>query len=104
MRYAREVMDLMAPFPGRSWRIAEIVNHVARGRPASKQQRERYRKGVRRVLESLIEMGCVEREPAQNGGTTRYRWRHAPIGATGVSAPIGATGVALVCAADTPPG
>lgn len=78
MLYAREVIDLLATpeFAGREWRMGEIVNHVARGRPASKQQRERYRKGVRRVLEALIEAKCVQYKPARSGSVTLYRWRN----------------------------
>ena len=75
MLYAHEVIDLLAAFPGREWRMAEIVNYVARGRPQCKQQRERYRKGVRRVLEALIEAKCVQYKPARSGGTTLYRWK-----------------------------
>lgn len=75
MLYAAEVINLMAAFPGREWRMGEIVNHVARGRPSSKQQRERYRKGVRRVLEALIRSKCVQFKPAKPGGTTLYRWK-----------------------------
>jgi len=55
--------------------MAEIVNHVARGRPSSKQQRERYRKGVRRVLEALIEAKCVQYKPGRaNRSPILYRW------------------------------
>ena len=76
MLFAREVIDLMAAFPGREWRMAELVNHVARGRPASKQQRERYRKGVRRVLEALIEAKCVQHKPGRaNRSPILYRWK-----------------------------
>lgn len=75
MLYAREVIDLMAAFPGREWKMAELVHHVARGRPTSKQERERIRKGVRRVLEALIEAKVVQYKPARSGSVTLYRWR-----------------------------
>jgi len=75
MQYARDVIDLLAAFPGREWRMAEIVNHVARGRPHSKQQRNRYRQGVRRVLLALIDAKVAEFKPARQGGTTLYRWK-----------------------------
>ena len=83
MLYAREIIDLLAAFPGREWRMAEIVNHVARGRPNSKQQRERYRKGVRRVLEALIEAKCVQYKPGRSGSVTLYRWRNEDERTTG---------------------
>lgn len=75
MLFAREVIDLLAAFPGREWRMAEIVNHVARGRPNSKQQRNRYRQGVRRVMLALIDAKTVQIKPARRGGTTLYRWK-----------------------------
>lgn len=75
MLYARDVIDLLAAFPGREFRMAEVVNHVARGRPGSKQQRNRYRQGVRRVMLSLIDAKVVEFKPARRGGTTLYRWK-----------------------------
>lgn len=85
MLYAREVIDLLAAFPGREWRMAQIVNHVARGKPAYVQQRERVRQGVRRVLLRLVEARCVEYRPARRGGTTLYRWR-VPDAATDAAA------------------
>lgn len=75
MLYAREVIDLLAAFPGREFRMVEIVNHVARGRPGSKQQRNRYRQGVRRVILALIDAKVAEFKPARRGGTTLYRWK-----------------------------
>ena len=75
MLFAKEVIDLMAAFPGREWRMGEIVNHVARGRPPSKQQRNRYRQGVLRVIRELIEARVIEFKPARRGGTALYRWK-----------------------------
>ena len=75
MLYARDVIDLLAAFPGREFRMVEIVNHVARGRPGSKQQRNRYRQGVRRVMLALIDAKVAEFKPASRGGTTLYRWK-----------------------------
>lgn len=78
MLFAREVIDLLATpeFAGREWRMGEIVNHVARGRPSSKAARERYRKGVRRVLEALIEAKCVQYKPGRaNRSPILYRWK-----------------------------
>lgn len=74
LRYAREVIELLAAFPGREWKMRDVVRHVSRGRPTSKQERERYRKGVRRVMEALVEARVVQYKPARPGGTTLYRW------------------------------
>lgn len=75
MLYAREVIDLMAAFPARDWRMIEIVRHVARGTPTCKQQKERIRKGVRRVLECLIEAKVVRCKIGVRGQPAMYRWR-----------------------------
>ena len=75
MLYAREVIELLAAFPGREFRTSEIAAHVANGRPGSKQQRNRYRQGVRRVLIALIDAKVIESKPARRGGTTLYRWK-----------------------------
>lgn len=72
--YAREVIGLMAAFPGREWRMAHIVNHVARGTPQSKQLRNRYRQGIRRVLQALADSGVVRVIPAKRGSPVLYVW------------------------------
>ena len=77
MRYAREVIELMAPYPGQPWKMRQLVNHVAKGKPQSKQQRNRYREGVRLVLLALIDCGIVIRQPARSGGTPLYIWRES---------------------------
>jgi hypothetical protein len=77
IRFAKEVLELLTAFPDREWRLGQIVNHVARGRPTSKQARERYRKGVRRVMEALIESKTVEYRPGRTDKSpTLYRWRN----------------------------
>ncbi|MGE3807151.1 MAG: hypothetical protein AB7K24_21010 [Gemmataceae bacterium] len=54
-------------FAGRGWKMVHIVNHVARGRPSTKQLRERYRKGVRRVIDALVELNKVRVVPGRYG-------------------------------------
>lgn len=74
MKYASEVLHLMRPYPGRAFRMAQLVRDASGGRPLSPRQTEAVRKGVRRVLDHLIETGQVERV----GGETRsaaYVWR-----------------------------
>lgn len=75
MRYAAEVMDLLAAFPGRRFRMAEIVNHVARGRAVGSAERERIRKSIRRVIEALIEAKCVLRTKPRQRVTVLYWWK-----------------------------
>lgn len=74
-RYSRSVIELLAAFPGREWRMCQVVRHVARGRVLGKPERERLRKGVRRALEALIEARVVQKKPGRRGGATLYRWR-----------------------------
>ena len=74
MKYASEILHLMRPYPGTEFRMAQLVREAARGRALTPRQMEAVRKGVRRVLEQLIETGQVERV----GGETRsaaYVWR-----------------------------
>ncbi len=75
MLYAREVIDLLAAFPGRQWKMHHIVNHVARGKPANKQERNRYRQGVRRVILALVDCGSVEYQPPLRGAPALYLWK-----------------------------
>lgn len=77
MKYAHEVIGLLAPYPGRHFRMAEIVRYVA---PSARDtDRQRVRNGVLRVLESLIENGSVTVERAtRRGGFATYAWRKVP--------------------------
>lgn len=76
MKYAKEVIDLLAAYPGRRFRMIHIVRHVAGGQPGDVGERERIRKGVRRVLEELEEQGHVMRHRADRLGTfCTYAWK-----------------------------
>lgn len=74
MKYAKEVIDLMACYPGREFRMAEIMRHVGRCLSRSTSAREAMRRGVRRVLEHLIESGQVARSEG-NTKAVAYFWR-----------------------------
>lgn len=74
MKYAHEVMALMAPHPGRHFRMAQIVRYI--DPQAQGADRQRVRNGVLRVLDSLIENGSVECCPAKGrGGFATYAWK-----------------------------
>lgn len=78
MKYAKEVMDLMGPYPGRHFRMGELVRYVA-PQTIGGPDRQRVRNGVLRVLESLAESGHVEIVPAiRRGGFATYAWRKVP--------------------------
>ena len=77
MKYAHEVIGLLAPYPGRHFRMAEIVRYVA---PSARgTDRQRVRNGILRVLESLIENGSITVERAtRRGGFATYAWQKVP--------------------------
>lgn len=73
MKYGREVLGLMRPHPNRYFSMAQIIRDVSRDRELTIRQYEATRKGIRRVLEHLIETGQVVREG--EGRTVLYAWQ-----------------------------
>lgn len=69
MKYAREIIDLMICYPGRRFKVRQLVNAVAPR--ATPQQRASVRIGVHRVLLALEKSGQVRstREGVRNGAT-----------------------------------
>ncbi|CAJ49064.1 putative phage protein [Bordetella avium 197N] len=76
MKYAREVIDLMAAFPGREFRMAEILRHVTGARNLPAREVEAARKGVRRVLVHLEDSGQVLRHTGAEKSAL-YSWAAA---------------------------
>lgn len=74
MKYAKEVIDLLAAYPGREFRMIQIVRHVTRARVISPNQRNAVRIGIFRVLEQLRESGQVEQKKGAATSAT-YAWR-----------------------------
>lgn len=73
MKYAREVIELLGACPGRRFRMAQIVNYVARGRTLQTSERNAVRIGIFRVLEQLRESGQVEQNK-DNDTRATYSW------------------------------
>lgn len=73
MKYASEILGLMRPYPGREFRMSQIVRAASGGRDLTDRQREAVRKGARRVLSELIESGQVVRL-GENPRTMTYQW------------------------------
>src|SRR5260364_248224 len=75
MKYAQEIIDLMGAYPGRDFRMREIVRYVAGNHP-SYEERRRVRAQIANVIRELEAMGCLSRHmPAsQRGRYTLYRW------------------------------
>lgn len=74
MKYAHEILGVMRSYPNVEFRMAHLVREASAGRALTPRQMEAVRKGVKRVLDHLIETGHVQRV----GGGTRaaaYRWR-----------------------------
>jgi hypothetical protein len=77
LQHAKEVIELMAAFPGRDFRIREILIYASRGRELSQRERHAMRISVSRALQALAEAGSVLVRPprAARGGFAQYRWR-----------------------------
>ena len=76
MKYAHEVMDLMACYPGRSFRLMELVRHVSHGRSLSLPEKTRMQRGIQRAMDALQDTGSVLiQEPQQGGHGRTYAWR-----------------------------
>ena len=74
MKYASEVIGLLAAHPSRKFRMANVVNHIDRN--AQGAARLRIRVGALRVLRALEEHGKIEVcEPESRGGTALYQWK-----------------------------
>lgn len=70
MKYAKEVIDLLAAYPGREFRMAQIIRHVSRGMNLTEPRRSAMREGVRQVLVDLMRTGQVQQE--KSGPTSAY--------------------------------
>jgi len=76
LKYGREVIELMEAYPGRRWRMIEIVRQCAGGRQPAAAEWERMRKSVRRVLEQLQGSGHITIDaPQGNGAYASYCWK-----------------------------
>lgn len=76
MKFASDVMDLMGAYPGREWRMLQIVRHIAQGRKVTLKERRAIRKGVHRVLDALTDAGTVTVRPeTSKGGPAWYAWK-----------------------------
>lgn len=73
MKYARETIELMSAYPGRTWRMADLVRNVARGRTLERRERDAVRNAVLRVLDHLAETRQVEKH-AEAANSMFYSW------------------------------
>lgn len=74
MKYAAEVIGLLDAHRGRDFRMIEIRRYVeASVRCRDKQQRTAIRRGVLRVMESLVDCGAVEVVRGNRAGVYRTK-------------------------------
>ncbi len=75
MKYAHEVIDLLAAFPGRRFKMRQIINHVAPR--ADQRQRAVVRTGVWRVLVALEKSGQLAstRDASESRVHFEYWWQ-----------------------------
>ncbi|PND31569.1 hypothetical protein C1I89_22285 [Achromobacter pulmonis] len=77
MKFAKEIIGLMAAYPGRDFRMVELVRHATGARELAPRERERDRKAITRVLAQLAEAGHILRRPTRSGvrNSLCYRWK-----------------------------
>lgn len=74
-RYETQVMQLMAPFPGRQFKMAQLVRYAG---VVINAKDETVRMGVRRAVLELVQRGVVEEIRPDNyrpGQSFAYAWR-----------------------------
>lgn len=74
MKYAEEVIELMECYPGREFRMAQIVRHISKGKTVPLAKRHAIREGVKRVLAQLCATGQVE-QIKEAETSAFYVWR-----------------------------
>lgn len=77
MLYAHELIELMGAFPGRDFRMGDLVTYVRNGRELDPKQTMALRKGVERALDALESSGSVivVRPFHNQRGWAYYRWK-----------------------------
>lgn len=77
MRFAREVIELMGAYPGRDFRIGDVITYVRNGRELTDKQQRAMREAVVRVLQALEESHSVTvvRPFTNQRGWAYYRWQ-----------------------------
>jgi hypothetical protein len=77
MRFAREVIELMGSYPGRDFRIGDVITYVRNGRELTGKQQRAMREAVVRVLQALEESQSVSvvRPFTNQRGWAYYRWK-----------------------------
>ena len=78
MLYVREIIELMAAYPGRDFKMSEIVRYIAGGRRRlDTRTREAIRRSARNALRALSDSGSImiHYPSSASGSFALYRWR-----------------------------
>ena len=74
MKYVKEVVDLLAAYPERPFKMGQLLNYISPG--SGRRARASLRVSAWRALNALEETGVVEIIRSNvNGGSTSYRWK-----------------------------
>jgi len=74
LKYAKETIELLSAYPGRDFRMIEIVRYV--GHKPCGNDKHRVRIGVARVIKQLLEAGSVATRPLTDKGSYKaYHWK-----------------------------
>lgn len=77
MKYAHEIIELMGAYPGRDFKMAEIVRYITWGKQrVTVRERQAIRESARVVLLSLATSGsiAIHYPKAVRGSFALYRW------------------------------
>lgn len=72
MKYASEVIDLLAAYPGRRFKMRQIINYI--GGNADQKRRAVIRTGVWRVLRDLESTGHIQSNRSEVGNGAHADW------------------------------
>lgn len=77
MLYARELIEFMGAWPGRDFKMNDLVGYIANGRALELREKRAVRKATLRAVEALAKTGSLIVRPprASRGGYAHYRWR-----------------------------
>lgn len=75
MLHFREVTEFLRWHQDREFRMIHLVRMLG-GQPSSKQEFDRKRQAIKRVLDELVRLGYVsaEQPAAPRGSFKKYRW------------------------------
>lgn len=80
MRFSNEILQLMPAYPGRRFKMQVLLRHATKQRTLTAAERKAAREAMRRLLQSLEDLGQVGVEPAPTrGAAALYFWKPADV-------------------------